>query len=351
MEIKRIKTKQINVGGVLIGGDSRITTQSMCTTRTADVEKTVAQILELEKAKCDIVRVAVLDSDDARAIEKIKAKVSIPIVADIHFDYKLALLCGECGVDKIRINPGNIGDEQNVKMVAKMCDLQKIPIRIGVNSGSIEKHILEKYQRPTPQGMVESALYHVALLNKFDFDDIAISIKASNVVDTIVGYRILAEHVDYPLHLGVTEAGTYEMGVIKSSVALGSLLCDGIGDTIRVSLTDDPVKEVISARNILKGCGILKDGISFVSCPTCGRCKIDLINLAKGTEIALKDCNKNIKVAIMGCAVNGPGEAREADIGVAGGNGEGIIFAKGKIIKKVKYDDILSSLVEEIEKI
>ena len=303
---------------------------------------------ELEAAGCEIIRAAVPRIEDAALISALKDAVSVPIVADIHFDYRIALACAEAGVDKIRINPGNIGGAENVRAVADACRKRKIPIRIGVNSGSLERELLEKYGSPTPEALVESALNHVKLLNDCDFDDIVISIKSSDVRLMIAAYRLLARQTDYPLHLGVTEAGTERMGILKSAVGIGSLLCDGIGDTIRVSLTADPVKEVYAARDILKACGI-GGGVEIVSCPTCGRTKIDLITLANQVEDMLKNVDKPLKVAVMGCVVNGPGEAREADIGVAGGIGEGIIFRKGEILRKVPEDRILEELKKEID--
>ncbi|MGI6030537.1 MAG: flavodoxin-dependent (E)-4-hydroxy-3-methylbut-2-enyl-diphosphate synthase [Eubacteriales bacterium] len=349
--MKRRKTNPIHVGNVQVGGGAPIAVQSMCNTDTRDVAATVAQIHRMEQAGCDITRVAVVDQQAARAIYEIKQQVNIPIVADIHFDYRLALECVAAGVDKIRINPGNIGGDDHVKAVADACRTHNIPIRIGVNGGSLEKEILAKYGRPCPEALVESALYHVSLLEKFDFDQIAISIKSSNVQDMIDGYRLLSSETFYPLHLGVTEAGTYHMGLLKSAIGIGSLLCDGIGDTLRVSLTDDPVLEIGAGLDILKACGLREDGIRFVSCPTCGRCSIDLISLAKRAETELADIRKPVKVAIMGCVVNGPGEAREADIGIAGGGGEGILFKKGEILRRVPYDEILAALREEIEKL
>ena len=340
--------KKVQIGNVAIGGGEKIAVQSMTNVKTKNYGECIEQILRLENAGCDIVRVAIPDLESAKAIAKIKPKIHIPLVADIHFDYKLALECMENGVDKIRINPGNIGSEDGVKAVADACRAKNIPIRIGVNSGSLEKRLLEKYGSPTPEALVESALEHVKLLNKFDFDDIVISIKSSNVRLMIAAYRLLAQKTDYPLHLGVTEAGTERMGIIKSAVGIGSLLCDGIGSTIRVSLTADPIKEVYAAKDILKACG-LYEGAEIVSCPTCGRTKIDLISLAGEVEKLLADVKKTIKVAVMGCVVNGPGEAREADIGIAGGNGEGLIFRKGQILRKVPEKMLLSELKKEID--
>lgn len=339
--------KKVKIGNCVFGGE-KIYIQSMLNVPADDVENSVKQAVELEKAGCEIIRAAVPRVENADLIEALKNAVNAPIVADIHFDYKIALACIERGVDKIRINPGNIGSEDGVKAVADACRAKNIPIRIGVNSGSLEKRLLEKYGSPTPEALVESALEHVKLLNKYDFDDIVISIKSSNVRLMIAAYRLLAQKTDYPLHLGVTEAGTERMGMIKSAVGIGSLLCDGIGSTIRVSLTADPIKEVYAAKDILRACG-LYEGAEIVSCPTCGRTKIDLISLAAEVEKLLADVKKPIRVAVMGCAVNGPGEAREADIGIAGGNGEGLIFRKGQILRKVPENMLLSELKKEID--
>lgn len=346
--IKRKATKTIKVGDVCIGGDHPISVQSMTNTDTRDVSATIEQIKRLEEAGCDIVRLAVPDSEAALAVKAIKKAVRIPVVADIHFDYRLALSSMENGADKIRINPGNIGEKDRVKAVVKMARERGIPIRIGVNSGSIEKHILEKYDGVTPEGMVESALNHAAILEELDFFDIAFSIKASSVPLTIAAYRLMSQRSDYPLHIGVTEAGTVYKGTIKSSVGLGCLLAEGIGDTIRVSLTGDPVEEVKAGIEILKALGLRKGGIEFVSCPTCGRCQLDLIKIANSVEEKLQNIDKDIKVAVMGCAVNGPGEAREADIGIAGGKGEALLFKKGEIIRKIPQDRIVEELLEEI---
>ena len=348
--MQRRDTKKIAVGNTFIGGDSKITVQSMLNVPSTDIEGSVKQAVELEKAGCDIIRIAVPDLPAVQLISAIKKEVSVPIVADIHFDYKIALESAAAGVDKIRINPGNIGDESRVKQVADECRKRKIPIRIGVNSGSLEKHILAKYGKPTPQALCDSAMYHAGLLEKFDFDDIVLSMKSSNVEFMVKAYELAAEQCKYPLHLGVTEAGTERMGIIKSSIGIGSLLLRGIGDTIRVSLTDEPVKEVYAAKDILKALGLNDEGIKFVSCPTCGRTRINLIEIAKRAEERLKDCKKNITVAIMGCAVNGPGEAREADIGIAGGDGQGLIFKKGEIVRKVAEENLLDELLKEIEK-
>lgn len=349
--IKRKKTRVVKIGDVLIGGDNPIAIQSMCNTKTSDVDATVKQILELEEAGCEIIRVAVPDMDAAEAISEIKKRIHIPLVADIHFDYRLALKAIENGVDKLRINPGNIGGEDRVKAVVEAAKTKNIPIRIGVNSGSLEKDILEKYGEVTPKGLVESALRHVRILEKLDFHDIVISIKASNVPFSLETYSLLSDEVDYPIHLGITESGTAWSGTIKSAVGIGAILAMGIGDTIRVSLTGDCVDEVRVAKAILKDLGLRKFGIEFVSCPTCGRTCIDLIGLANRVEERCKNINKDIKVAVMGCAVNGPGEAREADIGVAGGKGYGLIFKKGEILKKLPEDELLDALMEEIEKL
>ncbi|MDO4301847.1 MAG: flavodoxin-dependent (E)-4-hydroxy-3-methylbut-2-enyl-diphosphate synthase [Clostridia bacterium] len=349
--IKRRKTRAVKIGNVLIGGDNPVAIQSMCNTKTSDVEATVKQILELEEAGCEIIRVAVPDMDAAEAISEIKKHIHIPLVADIHFDYRLALKAIENGVDKLRINPGNIGGEDRVKAVVEAAKDKNIPIRIGVNSGSLEKDILEKYGEVTPEGLVESALRHVRILEKLDFYDIVISIKASNVPFSLETYSLLSKEVDYPIHLGITESGTAWSGTIKSAVGIGAILAMGIGDTIRVSLTGDCVDEVKVAKAILKDLGLRKFGIEFVSCPTCGRTCIDLIGLANKVEERCKNINKNIKVAVMGCAVNGPGEAREADIGVAGGKGYGLIFKKGEILKKLPENELLDALMEEIEKL
>lgn len=342
-----MSAKTVRVGSLELGRD-KIYIQSMLSIPAENVADSVKQARELEAAGCEIIRAAVPTVKDAALISALKEAVSCPIVADIHFDYKIALECVAAGVDKIRINPGNIGSADRVRAVADACRSRGIPIRIGVNSGSLEKELLEKYGSPTPEALTESALNHVRLLNDCDFDDIVISIKSSNVKTMIEAYRLLARRTGYPLHLGVTEAGTERMGMIKSAVGIGSLLCDGIGDTIRVTLTADPVKEVYAARDILKACG-LGGGAELVSCPTCGRTKIDLIPLAKHVEELLETVDKPIKVAVMGCAVNGPGEAREADIGIAGGNGEGIVFKKGEILRKVPEDRLFDELKKEIE--
>ena len=348
--MERKITKQVKVGDVLIGGGAPISVQSMLNKPAEDIEGSVKQALELQKAGCNIIRAAVPNKEAVKLIEALKENLSVPVVADIHFDYRLALECAAAGVDKIRINPGNIGSDDRVKAVADACRQRNIPIRIGVNSGSVEKEILAKYGSPVPEALVESALYHASLLEKFDFDDIVISIKSSNVEKTVKAYSLASEKCDYPLHVGVTEAGTSRMGIIKSSIGIGSLLLKGIGDTIRVSLTDSPVKEVAAGYDILKAVGLKKDAVQIVSCPTCGRTKIDLISLANEVESALASCTKPIKVAVMGCVVNGPGEAREADIGVAGGDGCAVLFKKGEILKKVPENEIVSALLSEIEK-
>ena len=341
---------QVKAGNVLIGNGAPVTIQSMLNTRADDIEGSVLQAKRLEEAGCQIIRAAIPDMDAVRLIPAIKEAVSIPLVADIHFDYRLALEAVSAGIDKIRINPGNIGDEDGVKQVAHACKTHNIPIRIGVNSGSLEKEILKKYGHPTAQALCDSALYHASLLEKFDFNDIVLSMKSSDVKTMVDAYEIANNSCDYPLHLGVTEAGTTRMGIIKSSAGIGSLLLHGIGDTIRISLTADPVEEIYAAKDLLKAIGIRKDGITFVSCPTCGRTKIDLIGLANEAQERLKDCNKNIKVAIMGCVVNGPGEAKEADIGIAGGDKEGLVFKKGQILYKVPEDKLIDALIDEIEK-
>ncbi len=334
-----------------IGGGAKVTVQSMLNRPASDIEGSVAQAKQLEAAGCEIIRAAVPDTDAVRLIAALKEAVSVPIVADIHFNYKLALESIAAGVDKIRINPGNIGDDSRVKAVADACKAKNIPIRIGVNSGSLEKHILEKYGHPTAQALCDSALCHASLIEKFDFTDIVLSMKSSDVTTMIQAYRLAAQQCDYPLHLGVTEAGTKRMGIIKSAVGIGALLADGIGDTIRVSLTDDPVEEVYAAKDILKAVGMGDGGVRFVSCPTCGRTKIDLISLAREAEERLRDCDKNITVAVMGCIVNGPGEAKEADIGIAGGDGMGLIFKKGEIICKVPESELIDRLLEEVDKL
>ncbi|WP_039764758.1 MULTISPECIES: flavodoxin-dependent (E)-4-hydroxy-3-methylbut-2-enyl-diphosphate synthase [unclassified Caldicellulosiruptor] len=340
-------TRKIKIGNLYIGGGEPIRIQSMTNTKTKDVEKTVEQILRLESLGCEIIRVAIPDMESAKAIEKIKAKIHIPIVADIHFDYKLALEAIYNGADKIRINPGNIGGPEKVKKIVDEAKRYGIPIRVGANSGSLPKEILEKYKSPTPEAIVEAALNQVRLLESFDFDNIVISVKSSDVLTTIKSYEILSRKTSYPLHVGLTEAGTFIAGCVKSSIAIGHLLLQGIGDTIRVSLTDDPEKEVTVAKEILKGLK-LKKGVNIISCPTCARCNVDLIKIANEVEKRIGNLDLDISVAIMGCAVNGPGEAKEADIGIACGIGEGLLFKKGKIVKKVKEDDLVDELIREI---
>ncbi len=344
-------TKQIRVGPVAVGGGAPVSIQSMCNTKTDDVAATVAQIQKLEAAGCEIIRVAVPDEAAALAVDQIKEQISIPLVADIHFQHRLALLCAERGVDAIRINPGNIGGEENVKAVADACRQRGIPIRIGVNGGSLEKELRAKYGGVTAEALVESAMGHVALLNKFDFDDICISVKCSDVPLTMAAYRLLSERTDYPLHLGVTEAGTPSMGLVKSAMGIGGLLCMGVGDTIRVTLTADPVEEIYAAQKILKAAGVRTEGVNLIACPTCGRTRIDLIPLAEEVERRLAGCHKNLTVAVMGCVVNGPGEAASADIGIAGGDGEGLIFCKGKPLYKVPQEKLLDALMTEIERL
>ena len=343
-------SKQIHVGAVAVGGGAPVSIQSMCNTPTQDVERTVSQILRLEGAGCQIIRVAVPDMDAARAIGPIRRRIHIPLVADIHFDYRLALECVRQGVDKIRINPGNIGSAEKVRAVADACRDRGIPIRIGVNGGSLERELLQKYGGVTAQALVDSALGHVRLLNDCGFDDICISVKCSRVPVNMAAYRMLHQQTPYPLHLGVTEAGTPRLGVLKSAIGIGSLLQRGIGDTLRVSLTADPAEEIRTGRDILSALG-LRGGVKLVSCPTCGRTRIDLIGLANKVEKALEYVDKDITVAVMGCVVNGPGEAREADLGVTGGKGEGLIFKKGQIIRKVPEAELLDALMEEIDKL
>ena len=349
--IKRKITRSVKVGNLLIGGGNNVVIQSMCNTDTRNVKETVAQIKRLEGAGCEMVRVAVPDMEAAKAIGEIKKEISIPLVADIHFDYRLALEAMEQGIDKVRINPGNIGSEEKIRAVVEKAKEKHIPIRIGVNSGSLEKDLLEKYGHVTPEALVESALKHVRILERYDFHDIVISIKASSVPFSIAAYSLLSQKVDYPLHVGITEAGTVWGGTVKSAVGIGSILAMGIGDTIRVSLTGDPVEEIKAAKEILKSLELRKFGVEFVSCPTCGRTQIDLVSIASQVEEKCRKINKNIKVAVMGCVVNGPGEAREADIGIAGGKGEGLIFKKGEIIKKVPENQLIDALMAEIEKL
>lgn len=349
--ITRKLKKTVNVGGLKIGGDNPIVIQSMCNTDTRDIDATVQQIKRLEEAGCELVRVAVPDMVAATAIGEIKKRISIPLVADIHFDYRLALEVMKQGVDKVRINPGNIGDEEKLKAVVDMAKEKNIPIRIGVNSGSLEKEILCKYGHVTSAALVESALKHVEILEKLDFHNIIISIKASSVPMSIETYGLLSKSCNYPIHVGITEAGTVYGGTVKSAVGIGAILAMGIGDTLRVSLTGDPVEEIRAAKEILKSLELRKFGINFVSCPTCGRTEIDLIGIANEVEKRCRKIDKDIKVAVMGCVVNGPGEAREADIGIAGGKGVGLIFKKGEIIKKVDEDKLVESLMEEIHKL
>lgn len=344
-------SKRIMVGRVPVGGGAPVSIQSMCSTKTHDVAATVEQILRLEEAGCEIIRVAVPDMAAAKAVGPIRSRIHIPLVTDIHFDYKLALECAAQGADKIRINPGNIGGEDRVKAVADACRAGKIPIRIGVNGGSLEPELRKKYGEVTAEALVESAMGHVALLNKFDFDDICISVKCSSVPLTMAAYCLLHERCDYPLHLGVTEAGTPSMGIIKSAMGIGGLLCLGIGDTLRVTLTADPVEEIYAAKKILRAAGLRQDGPNLIACPTCGRTNIDLIPMAEEVERRLMGCTKPITVAVMGCAVNGPGEASSADVGIAGGKGEGLLFRKGKILRKVPQDQLVDALMAEIDKL
>lgn len=346
----RRKTKIVKCGNVYVGGDNPITVQSMTTTNPADIANTVREIERLENAGCDIVRIAVPNMEAARSINKIKQQIKIPIVADIHFDYRLALKSIEEGIDGLRLNPGNIGGAVRVREVVKSAKDRGIPIRVGVNAGSLEKSILDRYKYPTAEGMVESALKHIAILEDLDFTDIVISLKASDVRLTVDAYKLMAEKVDYPFHLGVTEAGTVWAGTIKSSIGIGALLLMGIGDTIRVSLTGDPIEEIRVGKQLLKSLGLIQSGVTIISCPTCGRCKIDLISIAEQVEEKLSKFKKPIKVAIMGCAVNGPGEAKDADIGIAGGVDSALLFKKGEIIKKIREEEILEVLVQEIEK-
>ena len=344
----RRHSNEVKIGNLKIGGNNPILVQSMLSIPSYDIENSVKQAIKLKQAGCEILRIAIPDKDSIKLIDAIKNAVDIPLVADIHFDYKLALESVAAGIDKIRINPGNIGNEDKIKAVAKACKNKNIPIRIGVNSGSIERKILEKYSGPTSEAMCESALYNAQLLEKFDFNNIVISIKSSSVRRMAESYRMIARKCQYPLHLGVTEAGTKTMGTIKSAIGIGSLLLDGIGDTIRVTLTDDPVEEVKSGFNILKALELRECGITFISCPTCGRTRIDIIKIAKEIENLLENNKSNLKVAVMGCVVNGPGEAKEADIGIAGGDGYGVIFKKGKVFKKVEEENLVNELVNEI---
>ena len=344
------KTRMVSAGNLKIGGGADISVQSMLSVPVHDVQGNVSQALRLQNAGCDIVRVTVPDKEALKTVEALKKNIKIPLVADIHFDYRLAIESVSAGVDKVRINPGNIGDDSKVKLVADACRKAGVPIRIGVNSGSLEKNILKKYGGVTPEALVESGLYHISLLEKYDFNDIVLSLKSSDTKMMYKAYELAAEKCPYPLHLGVTEAGTESMGVIKSAAGIGGLLLRGIGDTIRISLTDDPVKEVEAGIKLLKAIDLRKGGIRFVSCPTCGRTKIDLIGIAKEAEKRLANVNKDITVAIMGCVVNGPGEAGNADIGIAGGDGCGVLFKKGEIVSKLKENELLNALCEEIEK-
>ena len=344
-------TKKLMVGSVPVGGGTPVTIQSMCNTKTDQVDATVAQIHALEAAGCEIIRIAVPDEAAAMAVDRIKEQITIPLIADIHFNYKLAIMCAERGIDALRINPGNIGGEERVKAVAEACRRKRIPIRIGVNGGSLEKSLRAKYGGVTAEALVESAMGHVKLLNRYDFDDICISVKCSDVPLTMRSYTLLSQQTDYPLHLGVTEAGTPAMGMIKSAMGIGGLLCMGIGDTMRVTLTADPVEEVYAAQRILRAAGLRRDGGNLIACPTCGRTRIDLIPMAEEVERRLAGCKKNITVAVMGCAVNGPGEASAADVGIAGGDGEGLIFRKGEILYKVPQEQLVDALMKEIEKL
>ena len=343
-------TRQVMAGSVKIGGGAPVSVQSMLSVPSYEINKSVQQAVALQQAGCEIIRLAIPDREAVRLIPAIKEKVSVPLVADIHFDYTLALESAAAGIDKIRINPGNIGDDSNVKQVADACRIRNIPIRIGVNSGSLEKHILARFGGPTAEALVESALYHASLLEKFDFTDLVLSMKSSNLDTMIEAYRLASEKCDYPLHVGVTEAGTRRMGLIKSAIGIGGLLHDGIGDTIRVSLTADPVEEVQAGLDILRAMG-LRGGPKMVSCPTCGRTRIDLIGLASRVEEKLRNVDKDITVAVMGCVVNGPGEAREADIGIAGGKGEGLLFRHGEILRKVPEENLLDELMKEIDRL
>lgn len=349
--IKRNETKKVRVGDIYIGGDSPITIQSMTTTDTRNISSTVNQIKQLEEAGCDIVRVAVVDIQAANAIRDIKKEINIPIVADIHFDYRLAIESMENGADKIRINPGNIGSEDRVKAVVEKARERQIPIRVGVNSGSLQKEILEKHSGVNAEGIVESAMLNIDLIERYDYNNIVISLKSSDVLLTVEAYEKMSKLIHYPLHLGITEAGTVSRGIIKSAIGIGILLGKGIGDTVRVSLTGDPVSEIDAANQILKTLELKKEGIELISCPTCGRCQIDLITVAEKIDKELKGIKKNLKIAVMGCAVNGPGEAREADIGIAGGKNEFLLFRKGEVVKKVSESEAVEELLNEIKKI
>ena len=344
-------TRQINVGGVKIGGGAPVVIQSMLNTRTTDVEGSLAQLRQLKDAGCQVARLAVQNMEAARGFAEICKESPLPLVADIHFDYKLAIAAAEGGASKIRINPGNIGGEDRVEAVVAVCKEKRIPIRLGVNGGSLDKKLLEKYGHPTAEALVESAFEHIALLEKFDFYDTCVSMKSSTVPTMVAASRLFRSRCDYPLHIGVTETGPVRMGLMKSAMGIGALLLDGIGDTIRVSLTDDPVEEIYAAKDILKAAGLRKEGVNIISCPTCGRTRIDLIGLVNKVDEALKDCQKPITVAVMGCIVNGPGEAREADIGIAGGDGWGTIFEKGEQVEKLPYEELLPALLKRIEKL
>ena len=344
-------TRAIKVGTVQIGGGAPVVIQSMLNTKTTDVEASLKQICALQTAGCQIARLAIPNLEAAKAFSAICKESPLPLVADIHFDYKLAIAAAEGGASKIRINPGNIGGENRVEAVVKVCKERQIPIRIGVNGGSLDKKLLEKYGHPTADALVESAFEHIALLEKFGFYDTCVSMKSSTVPTMVAAARLFRSKCDYPLHIGVTETGPVRMGLMKSAMGIGALLLDGIGDTIRVSLTDDPVEEVYAAKDILKAAGLRKDGVNIISCPTCGRTQIDLIGLVNQVDAALKDCQKPITVAVMGCIVNGPGEAREADIGIAGGDGCGMLFEKGQQVQKLPYDELLPALLERIEKL
>ena len=349
--MKRQKTREVRIGSVVIGGGNPGAIQSMLCAPPEDMEANVRQTRALYEAGCQINRVAMPREGGTRLIQAIKEASPMPLVADIQFDYRLAIEAALAGADKVRINPGNIGDQEKVRQVVEACGERDIPIRIGVNSGSLEREILEKYQRPTAQALAESALLNIRLLEELDFHNYVVAIKSSDVFTTVEAYRLAAEQTDCPFHLGVTEAGTERMGIIKSAAAFGALLADGIGDTIRVSLTDDPVKEVYAARDILRGLGLLRNGPRFVSCPTCGRCQVDLFRVAREVEEALRDCQKDVKIAIMGCPVNGPGEARDADIGIAGGKGEALLFRKGEIVRKVPEEQMVAVLLEEVARL
>ncbi|TQQ85008.1 flavodoxin-dependent (E)-4-hydroxy-3-methylbut-2-enyl-diphosphate synthase [Peptacetobacter hominis] len=349
MSYTRKKTRAVRCGNVIVGGDNPISVQSMTNTDTRDAEKTIVQIKRLEEAGCDMVRVAVPDMEAAENIGKIKAGINIPLIADIHFDYRLALKAIEEGIDGVRINPGNIGDIDRVRQVVEKCKEKGIGIRIGVNGGSLEKHLLEKYGEPTAEAMVESAMGHIKILEDLDFHDIVISLKNSDIFRTVEAYRLMSERVDYPLHIGITESGSVKRGTIKSAIGVGSMLMDGIGDTLRISLTGDPVEEVHVGKEILRSLGLLNDRIKIISCPTCGRTQINLIEIADEVEKRIGNMEKDITVAIMGCVVNGPGEAREADIGIAGGKGEGLLFKKGEVIRKIPGDMLVEELIKEIE--